>query len=250
MTTPYSAARKAIDECHKADPAYQESQSPRHPSEASKDELSYADGVEKWAIHMIGLRLSSPEFQAFATKVSPSDTSDVASITCTTELLKLAARCQHLERFLTPRSTYPEGKTGYLKWRRDLYTIQADKAKTLLLEAGLSQSDGDWVHKWVSKTELNPGKDNSGDMGTQLLEDAAVLVFLEAELERFAAQHQEYPEQKFVDIIKKTWRKLSPLARDEALKVSMPIGLQPIVLKGIAALESSDSSTPQKKIQG
>lgn len=250
MTTPYDAARKAIDECHKADPAYQEAQSSNDPSQASKDELTYADGVEKWATHMIGLRLSSPDFQEFAALVSPSDTSDVTSITRTSELLRLAARCQHLERFLTPRSTYPDGKAGYFKWRRDLYTIQANRAKELLLAAGLSESDGDWVHKWVSKTELNPGKDDSGDMGTQLLEDAAVLVFLEAELEQFAAQHQEYTEQKFVDIIKKTWRKLSPLAKEEALKVSMPIGLQPIVLKGIAALEQPVAAAPQATVEG
>ncbi|PWZ01201.1 S-adenosyl-L-methionine-dependent methyltransferase [Testicularia cyperi] len=249
MVTPFDVARLAIDACHKKDPAYLDRNSAE--SKDKKDELSYADGVEKWASHIIGIRMETPEFHAFAAEVSPSLTSDVESITRTSELLKLAARCQHLERFLTPRSTYPDGKAGYLKWRRDLYTLQANRAKELLVEAGIQDSDAEWVRKWVSKTELHPGKD-TGDLGTQLLEDAAVLVFLEDELELFAAQHAEYTEQKLVDIIKKTWRKLSPIGKQEALKLSMPKGVEPIVLKGIAAMEAAQqqdtASDTRKKV--
>ncbi|SPO27927.1 probable ABP140 - actin filament-binding protein [Ustilago trichophora] len=242
MTDAFLAARIATDECHKKDPAYiariSSTTTSNNDTKAKVDELAYADEMEYWASHLIGLRLETPEYHAFASEVSPSPTSDVQSITRTGELLRIAARCQHLERFLTPRASYPDGKAGYLKWRRDLYKIQADRAKELLLEAGVEEKDANWVHKWVSKTELNPGKE-TGDMGTQLLEDAAVLVFLQQELELFAGQHQEYEEQKFVDIIKKTWRKLSPLGKQEALKLSMPKGLEPIVLKGIAAMEGT-----------
>ncbi|SNX86266.1 related to ABP140 - actin binding protein and AdoMet-dependent tRNA methyltransferase [Melanopsichium pennsylvanicum] len=241
-TAPFKKAREAIDEAHKKDPAYLARTSSSSSSDASTktkvDELTYADGMEYWASHLIGLRLETDEYQSFASLVYPSLTSDVQSLTCTGELLRIAARCQHLERFLTPRSTYPEGKAGYLKWRRDLYKIQADRAKQILLESGVEEQHADWVQKWVSKTELNPGKD-TGDLGTQLLEDAAVLVFLQEELELFAGKHENYTEEKFVDIIKKTWRKLSKLAKDVALKLSMPKGLEPIVLKGIAAMEGA-----------
>lgn len=245
MTTPLQNARLTIDECHKKDPLYlKRSSSSPPPSSADApddatskmDELAYADGMEHWITHFIGLRMSSPDYLAFASTVYPSPTSDVESLTRTGELLRVAARCQHLERFLTPRSSYPDGKAGYLKWRRDLYKIQADRAVHLLTDAGVSEKEAQWVHKWVSKTELHPGKE-SGDLGTQLLEDAAVLVFLEKELEGFASQHQEYDEEKMVNIIKKTWRKLSAVGKDEALKLSMPSGLQPIVLKGVAAVE-------------
>lgn len=243
-TSPFAKARQAIDECHKKDPAYIQrtdaASSTSSPTETKNkmDELAYADGMEYWASHLIGLRLETSEYQEFSAIVSPSPTSDVESITRTGELLRIAARCQHLERFLTPRSSYPEGKAGYLKWRRDLYKIQADRASQLLIESGVDEKSAEWVHKWVSKTELNPGKD-SGDLGTQLLEDAAVLVFLQEELELFAAEHGEYKEEKFVDIIKKTWRKLSRVGKEEALKLSMPKGLEPIVLKGIAAVEGT-----------
>ncbi|KAF6766925.1 Protein of unknown function DUF4202 [Kalmanozyma brasiliensis GHG001] len=241
-TSAFQTARNAIDEAHKKDPAYAASSaSPtaeRDPA-TKVDELVYADRVEYWASHLIGLRLETPEYQSFARTVSPSSTSDAEAVTQTGELLRLAARCQHLERFLTPRSSYPDGKAGYLKWRRDLYKIQADRAKELLLQSGVDETSADWVHKWVSKTELNPGKP-TGDMGTQLLEDAAVLFFLQDELELFASQHQEYKEEKFVDIIKKTWRKLSEMGKQEALKLSMPNGLEPIVMKGINALEKPE----------
>lgn len=193
--------------------------------------------MEHWASHLIDLRLSTPEFTSFSSTVSSS--SDVDSVYYTSELLRLAARCQHLERFLTPRTSYPEGKAGYLKWRRDLYKIQADRAKQLLLNAGVEGSD--WVHKWVSKTELNPGKD-TGDMGTQLLEDAAVLVFLQEEFEVFAGEHGDYKEEKFVDIINKTWRKLSNLGKEEALKLTMPKGLEPIVMKAVAEVNGKEKA--------
>lgn len=237
MATPFEKARAAIDECHKKDPAYLARSTTSSSDAKSKvDELAYADGVEYWTSHLIGLRLETPEYHEFSAAVSPSNTSDVESITRTGELLRIAARCQHLERFLTPRSSYPDGKAGYLKWRRDLYKIQADRAKGILISCGVAESDAEWVHKWVSKTELNPGKD-TGDLGTQMLEDAAVLVFLQEELELFAKEHGEYKEEKFVDIIKKTWRKLSKLGKEEALKLTMPKGLEEVVLKGIAAVE-------------
>ncbi len=70
--------------------------------------------------------------------------------------------------------------------------------------AGVSAAEADEAATWVSKAGLktNPG--------TQALEDAAVLVFLENEIVAFAAHVPEYPREKFVDILKKSWRKPSP----------------------------------------
>src|SRR5471032_2542796 len=130
-------------------------------------------------------------------------------------LLRLAARCQHLERWLVPRATFPEGKPGYLAWRRSLYTKQAGRARELLLDAGMSTAEADEVATWVSKTGL---KTNAG---TQALEDAACLVFLENELGAFAAQHADYPAEKFMDILRKTWRKMSPPAQEAALGLEL-----------------------------
>jgi tRNAThr (cytosine32-N3)-methyltransferase len=79
------------------------------------------------------------------------------------------------------------------------------------------------VARWVSKSELrtNPG--------TQALEDAACLVFLESEIEAFAAQHAEYPREKFIDILRKTWRKMTPRAREFALGLPLPPAIAALV---------------------
>lgn len=186
--TAYAQARELIDSAHAADPA-------RTP-DARAAELVYADRVEAWVAKLV------------------PDASPV---------LLLAARCQHLERWLTPRATFPEGKIGYLNWRRSLYVKQADRAREFLVAAGVPASEADEVRTWVSKTGLktNPG--------TQALEDAAVLVFLENEIGAFATQHADYPREKFVDILKKTWRKLSPAAQEAALGLDLPPAIAALV---------------------
>ena len=191
--TAYDRARPLIDAAHVADPA-------RTP-EGRPAELVYAERIEAWVTRLI------PD-------ASP--------------LLRLAARCQHLERWLTPRATFPEGKVGYLNWRRSLYVKQAGRAREFLLAAGVSSAEADEVFTWVSKSGLktNPG--------TQALEDAAVLVFLENEIGAFAAQHADYPREKFVDILKKTWRKLSPAGQQAALGLDLPPAIAALVHEALA----------------
>jgi tRNAThr (cytosine32-N3)-methyltransferase len=144
-------------------------------------------------------------------------------------LLRLAARCQHLERWTVPRSTFPMDRPGYLAWRRSLYTKQAERARALLLEAGIPAAEAAEIATWVSKTGL---KTNAG---TQALEDAACLVFLENEITAFAAQHAEYPREKFVDILRKTWRKMSPAAQSAALALDLPPAIAGLVRDAVTS---------------
>ncbi|MBC8097342.1 MAG: DUF4202 domain-containing protein, partial [Akkermansiaceae bacterium] len=44
------------------------------------------------------------------------------------EALRLAARCQHLCRWISPRSSYPMTKPGYLQWRHKLKQFHAEKS--------------------------------------------------------------------------------------------------------------------------
>jgi len=159
----YAKARELIDAAHAADP--------KRAPDGRAAELVYAERMETWVVRAA----ENP-----------------------TPLLQLAARCQHLERWSVPRDSYPHDKPGYLAWRRSLYVKQAERAKELLLQAGVSATEAADVATWVSKTGLktNPA--------TQALEDAACLVFLENEIQAFAAQHAEYPREKSVDIILKT----------------------------------------------
>jgi tRNAThr (cytosine32-N3)-methyltransferase len=148
-------------------------------------------------------------------------------------LLRLAARSQHLERWSVPRASFPMDRTGYLKWRHSLYAKQAGRARELLQEAGVSAQEGGDVATWVSKTGLktNPG--------TQALEDAACLVFLENEISAFAAQHADYPREKFVDIIRKTWRKMSPAAQQAALDLELPPAIRELVREAVSSSGSA-----------
>ena len=103
------------------------------------------------------------------------------------------------------------------------------RARELLVTAGVAEAEADEVATWVSKTGL---KTNSG---TQALEDAAVLVFLENEIGAFAAQHAEYPREKFVDILRKTWRKLSPEAQAAAGALALPPEIAALVRAAVGA---------------
>ncbi len=189
----YDRARELIDAAHAADP--------NRAPDGRAAELEYADRMESWVSRIL------PD--------APP-------------LLRLAARCQHLERWSVPRASYPEGKAGYLAWRRSLYVRQAGRARELLLSAGVPAGESDDAAAWVSKAGL---KTNAG---TQALEDAACLVFLENEIGAFAARHSAYPRDKFVDIIAKTWRKMSDPARAFALGLDLPPGIAELVKEAVS----------------
>jgi tRNAThr (cytosine32-N3)-methyltransferase len=193
--TAHDRARALIDAAHAADP--------RPGPDGRPAELGYADRMEAWVARLV------PD--------APS-------------LLRLAARCQHLERWAVPRESFPPGKTAYLAWRRSLYVRQAERGRQLLLAAGVPAAEADELATWVSKTGLrtNPG--------TQALEDAAVLVFLEGEIAAFAARHADYPDEKFVDILRKTWRKLSPRAQSLAAGLELPPAIAALVGRALAPL--------------
>ena len=192
-SSAYLRAREVIDAAHAADPGT--------TTDGRPAELVYADCVEAWVGKLV------PD-------ASP--------------LLRLAARCQHLERWLVPRSSYPDGRTGYLAWRRSLYGKQSERARQLLFEAGVDSTEADTVAGWVSKSGL---KTNAG---TQALEDAACLVFLESEIVAFAARHADYSPEKFVGIIRKTWRKMSPRAREAALALRLDDSIARLIRTALA----------------
>ena len=71
---------------------------------------------------------------------------------------------------------------------------------------------------------------------TQLLEDVTDLVFLEHYLTGFAAQHPDYDEAKWIEIIRKTWQKMSQAAREfRARRESQSARYAvPLILKAVA----------------
>ena len=137
----------------------------------------------------------------------------VATYPDASEALRLAARCQHIRRWESPRSDYPEGRVGYLKWRADLKKFHADAAGEILQQVGYDANMVARVGQLLRKEKLKQ------DADVQRLEDIACLVFLEDHLSEFAPK---YDEAKVVDIIVKTWKKMSPEGHEAALALKLP----------------------------
>ena len=61
------------------------------------------------------------------------------------DILQIAARGQHIERWLLPRVEYPDGLPGYLNWRREQARRHADRVGQIMLDAGYADPDAERV---------------------------------------------------------------------------------------------------------
>ena len=127
------------------------------------------------------------------------------------EELRLAARCQHLRRWEVPRNSYPMTRVGYLQWREGLKKFHAQRAGEILREVG-------YPEQIITRVQnLNLKKDFPKDPETRVLEDALCLVFLEHQFADLAAKT---PEDKMINAVEKTWKKMTEQARARALELS------------------------------
>lgn len=136
--------------------------------------------------------------------------------------LRLAARCQHIRRWTIPRTDYPSGRAGYRQWRTVLSGYHAQTAAGILRDVGYNEATVARVETLLRKEGLK------ADADVQSLEDVVCLVFLEHYLADFASEHED---AKLVDILRKTWRKMSNWGRAEALTIDLPPGLRALVGK-------------------
>lgn len=129
------------------------------------------------------------------------------------DYVKLAARCQHIGRWEIGRDHFPMDKKGYLQWRNQEKIHHAKIAEEILKSCQYETEKIEKVKFLVLKKELFTNAD------TQLLEDVICLVFIEFYIEVFATKHDD---NKVVDIIKKTLKKISPkgIAISAEIKVS------------------------------
>ena len=129
------------------------------------------------------------------------------------EALQLAVRCQHIRRWEISRHDFPAGLQGYNKWRNTLKKYHAEIAGQILEEVGYDAETIARVQFLVQKRQLKI------DAEVQLLEDIICLVFLEYYFLDFAQQH---PVEKVVDILQKTWPKMTPQGQQLALQLNLP----------------------------
>ncbi len=161
-------------------------------------ELVYADRLESW------IRRLDP---------AASD-----------ELL-IAARGQHVRRWTSARATYPEGRWGYLRWREDLKRMHADTVTEAMRAEGLPDASVARARGIVMKRDL------AGNPDAQTMEDALCLLFLETKFQDLLAKTDD---EKMVDIIRKTWRKMSAKAQAMALTLPLPDEHRTLVQQALA----------------
>jgi hypothetical protein len=175
----FEAAVRRFDEENSRDPNYETAGGASHPRE-----LLYAQRLTNWV-----LRLATE----------------------TSEALRLAARCQHICRWESPRENYPMTRAGYLKWRADLKKFHAEKSGAILREVGY---DDETIRR---VQDLNLKKNFPADAETRTLEDALCLVFLEFQLAALAAKSDD---DKMINALQKSWGKMTDAARAAALKLN------------------------------
>jgi hypothetical protein len=141
------------------------------------------------------------------------------------EPLRLAARCQHICRWESPREKYPLTRPGYLKWRADLKKFHAEKSGVILHEVGY---DDDTIRR---VQDLNLKKNFPADAECRVLEDALCLVFLEFQ---FAALAAKSDDEKMVNALRKSWEKMTDAARAEALKLNFGEHEKALVARALA----------------
>ena len=143
------------------------------------------------------------------------------------EALRLAAHCQHLERWKIPRTDFPEGRVGYLTWRTRLGRFHAERAAEILRASGYDDVTVKSVERILTKQNPRSNPDS------QTMEDALCLVFLEYEFEAFL---DKYPDEaKAVDILQKTWRKMSARGHEAALGLALSDRGKALVTRALSA---------------
>ncbi|MEY4916783.1 MAG: hypothetical protein RL616_696 [Verrucomicrobiota bacterium] len=142
------------------------------------------------------------------------------------EPLRLAARCQHICRWESPRENYPKTRPGYLKWRADLKKFHAEKSGVILHEVGYDEETIRRVQ------DLNLKKNFPVDAEVRVLEDALCLVFLEFQLTALAAKSDD---EKMINALRKSWEKMTEAARAEALKLNYGEWEKALIGRALAA---------------
>jgi hypothetical protein len=142
--------------------------------------------------------------------------------------LQIASRGQHIERWTSPRMSYPEGRVGYLQWRKDLKDFHARRVGEIMAAAGYGAKEIARVGALVRKEQLK------SDAETQMLEDVVCLVFLEHYLGGFVRKAK--PEN-IPGILARTWGKMSPEGRVQALKIDFPPVLRDFLDNALSRLQ-------------
>ncbi|KAJ4008763.1 hypothetical protein NW752_009888 [Fusarium irregulare] len=146
-------------------------------------------------------------------------------------VLQLACRAQHFRRWEIPRSSYPMTRPGYLTWRAKLKAQAASQVAELLaspeIQPPISEENRSRVAALIRKENLK------ADEETQVLEDAACLVFLDDQFDDFESK-SDLDEAKMIGILQKTWGKMGEKGRQLALEMNHSDRAKELIGKALA----------------
>jgi len=145
-----------------------------------------------------------------------------------TDAQLLAARAHHLRRWSIPRSSYPEGRAGYLRWRTALKKQHAAEVADILEREGYEPDVIERVQQIVRKDGLGH------DAAVQTHEDALCLVFLQTQLLDLA---EDQGDDKTVEIVRKTTAKMSQRGLDAAVALELSPAARTLVERAMAPTE-------------
>ncbi len=140
------------------------------------------------------------------------------------ETLQIAVRAQHIKRWAIPRADYPMDRQGYLKWRTQLKIFHGDITAEIMEKSGYNESEIKEVRDLLMKKNLK------SNINSQTLEDVACLVFLQYYIEDFIS-HKE--EEMTINILRKTWSKMSENAHVLALKFEYSTEVSKLIGKAL-----------------
>jgi hypothetical protein len=144
------------------------------------------------------------------------------------ELLQIAARAQHLRRFDIPRARYPEGRAGYNDWRRACRDHHATLVAAIMAPAGYLADEIAHVGMLIRKEQLKK------DRESQALENVVDVVFVEHYFDDFLGKYSQYSEDKLIDIVGKTLKKMSPVGHAAALALDLPERTRALIMAAVA----------------
>lgn len=139
--------------------------------------------------------------------------------------LSIAARAHHLARWMIARASYPDGRAGYLRWRKASKAASAELLAQTLAPLGV---DDDII---VRAVDLVQRVGLGSDPEAQAAEDVACLVFLETD---YVALLQRLGHETTATAVRKTLKKMSPTAIGLGVDAT-PIGPARDLLLEVAA---------------
>ena len=143
------------------------------------------------------------------------------------DILRIGAGGQHIRRWDIPRSRYPEGRNGYNDWRRACREHHAKLLADIMTSNGYDHDSAERVGMLVKKEQLKKDKDS------QALENVVDVVFVEHYFDDFLGKYSQYDDEKIIDIVGKTLRKMSPKGHQAALALDLPERTRRLIMAAV-----------------